>query len=422
MRDDLAATLRRDELAPGFVRPDYDGYSFAAVPATAASVLGADLDAVGGGTLPGDVFEGVATDVDTVVVLLVDALGWDQYVEARGDHPFFDRLADSGRVTPLTSIYPSETTACVTTMHTGLPPVEHGLLGWDVHDPELCAAVFQPLPWQVRATGEAPGVDVEDLFSHETVYERLAMQGVDAYTVEPHDPDRAPYTAASTAGAESVVTDGVADFALSLRRTVERAAASSSPTYVYAYYPTVDTAAHVAGTRSDRHDAELAALSAALDRELGDRLDSDAAERTLLTMVADHGQVDTDLAQTVNLLEDDVVTDAVGRECGEDRLLFGGPRNVHLRVADGEATRVRDHLDATLDALVFTREEAIEVGLWGPGEPSDACRRRAGDVLVLPRSVQMWGTDDLPYVGQHGGLDRREAVVPFGAARLDALQ
>jgi len=416
---DLAERLRSRTVAEGYVRPDYDGYCFANVPGAAASVLGADLDR----SLPEDALDGVNTAVDTVVVLLVDAFGYEQFREARGEHAFFDRLAERGRVTPLTGIYPTETAACVTTMHTGRTPVEHGLLGWDAYD-DRSDEVFSTLPHESVGTGEPPDLAADALFEGPTTYERLAEQGVTSHAVQGHLGEG--YSEASLAGADGRTYDSTATFALTLRRTLEDAAAEDGPSYVYAYYPNVDTAAHVEGTRSDRHDAELAALSAALERELVDELDDGTAAGTLLLTVADHGQVDTAPEDRVDLLDDPVVDDAVERDRHGEPLVLGGPRNCHLRVRESERESVRAHLAEQLDALVLTREAALAEDLWGPEEPSATFQRRVGDLLVVSREGMTWydqgaAMGDLDLVGMHGGLHPREALVPFGAVRLDTL-
>ncbi len=418
-RTDLAEQLRSRTVAEGYVRPDYDGYCFANVPGTAASVLGADLDR----SLPEDVLAGVDTDVDTVVVLLVDAFGYEQFREARGAYAFFDRLADRGRVTPLTGTYPTETAACVTTMHTGRTPVEHGVLGWDAYD-DRYDEVFQTLPYETVGTGDPPDWPAEELFERETTYERLADRGVSSHAVQGHLGDG--YSEASLSGARGRTYDSTADFALTLRRTLQDAAAEDGPSYVYAYYPNVDTAAHVEGTRSDRHDAELTTLSAALERELVDELDAEVAESTLLLTVADHGQVDTAPEARVDLLSDPVVDDAVELDRHGEPLVLGGPRNCHLRVREGERDALQSHLTDRLDALVLTREEALDQDLWGPEAPSETFERRCGDLLVVSREGMTWYDQggkmgDLDLVGMHGGLHPREALVPFGSVRLDAL-
>lgn len=81
--------------------------------------------------LPDDAIAGVECgDAENVVVLLVDGFGYEHWKRERDVHPLLSALTERGIVTPLTSVYPSETAAAITTVHTGRKPVEHGLLGW----------------------------------------------------------------------------------------------------------------------------------------------------------------------------------------------------------------------------------------------------------------------------------------------------
>jgi len=405
--DDSAAALAADEVADGMVRPDYGGHCFAGVPAAAADRVGVDL----GTGLPEDAFGSGHTDPAHVVVLFVDALGYRQFERVAGEIPFFRAFRESGRVTPLTSTYPSETAACVTTMATASDPVEHGVLGWNAYDPDA-DAVYEVLPYAAKDGGElavAPG----ELFDAEPVYPRLAAEGVDPYVVGPDY--GAGYDDAATASATAHHYERTTEFALALRDAVESA---DAPSYTYAYYPYVDAAAHEYGPGSDQADAQAAAVGDALERALGG-LDDDLAGETLVCLVADHGQVDVN--ETTRALAATGVLEHVAADRSRTPLVLGGPRNVHLQVTDEAAAR---ECLSGFDALVLGRDEALDAGLWGRGEPGPAFERNAGDLLVVPRDGMLlpsresgeWGL-----AGMHGGLDPREAVVPFGVAWASAL-
>ncbi|WP_435063290.1 alkaline phosphatase family protein [Halobaculum sp. EA56] len=405
-----------------YVFPDYGGYCVANVPGTVGAALGADV----GRSLP----DGALPDGDysTVVVVLVDGLGWDRFSARRGSVPLLGSLSAAGRTTPLTSVYPSETAAAITTMHTGATPAEHGVLGWNVRLPErgrTCA----PLPFVDRdgddlaaATDEAP--DAADLFDAEPVYERLADAGVESHTVHEARLSEGAYSAATTAGATRHGCESLAEFALAVRRRVEAAAAGGDPTYVYAYWSNVDGASHAEGTTSELYDAELEAVCGAVERELA-TVDPAAAEETLLVLTADHGHVDVDPSAAVDLSTLPAVWDRRDRHPdGSPVRPTGGPRNVHLHLRDGAAVeRARGRLEeAPFDARVLTGTEALEAGLFGPGEPSDLLRERVGDLVVVPRDRSVWFGGEsrkLEFVGTHGGQHPAEQYVPFVAAGLD---
>lgn len=416
LRED-ADRLLRNEIAPGYVQPAYDGYSFANVPATLGSLLGVDI---GDPSLSADVFEGMDVDIDTVVVVLVDGFGFEQWERHHTDHGFFARLTDRTPVTPLTSVYPSETAAAMSTYMTGGMPVEHGLIGWNVYLEEH-DTVVESLPFQTKQeedAGEALGIDSDVLRNGCPIVEQFAEEGIETRRVVP----------------ESIVEDGSVPFkrtsydcldafASGLRNAVQ----ATDGGFVHAYLPQVDTAAHEVGTTAAEYRAVLTEIAAALEQSLVE-LDDEAAERTLLIVTADHGHVDTTPEQNVDLLQFDAVTNAVGTDARGTPLFGGGPRNVHLYTSE-DPERVRDDLTDELasecDALVLLREDALSMGLFGPGEPSETFDRQCGDVLIIPRDRSMWHSgerEELEHVGMHGGLHPDEQLVPFAAIRLDDLR
>lgn len=404
---DLAAELAGDELADGYLRPDYGGFCFSRVPATAASLVGADV----GDGLPERATQGVDVDAERVLVVFVDSLGFRQFERVYGDVPLLRSFVDAGRVTPLTSTYPSETAACVTTMHTATDPLEHGMLGWNGYDP-VGDTVYETLPYAAKDGGEV-AVDPADLFDAAPVYGRLGARGVDAHVVEP---DYGPgYRDASLVGATAHHYERTTEFALAVRDAVRE---SDAPSYTYAYYPVVDTVSHQYGPASEQYDAQVASVCDALERAF-ESLAADVAAETVVCLVADHGQVPV---REPTELGDTGVLEFVPTDRSGTPLVLGGPRNVHLRVTDEAAARARL---SDVDALVFSREDALAEGLWGCGEAGPAFERNCGDLVVVPREGALWHAgepDELALSGMHGGLHPEEALVPFGVARASDLQ
>lgn len=274
--------------APERVFPEYDGHCLSNVPAAVVSVLG------GGPNPLADAFADADTDVENVVLLLVDGFGLDRWNSFAPETPFFRRFETHGRVTPLTSIYPSETAAAVTTLHTGVTAADHGVVGWHLHRPDR--GRVQPLPY----TGDDAALgDDPVLVDRETVYERLTDDGVDSCAIQPAATLGTPYAEWTLAGADTRASINSADAAHHLRQVLETA---SGPTYTYVYLPELDALAHRdgAGTRGWR--AQVAAVGSAFARTF-DALDRRTAERTLVCATADHGILNTDPGETIDPYE-----------------------------------------------------------------------------------------------------------------------
>lgn len=421
MRTDLEFRLRERLTQGQYLFPDYDGYCFANVPETALSMLDDGFDR----RLPDDVFAGVETDVDNVVLFLLDGFGYEHWKRYCEEQALLSELADRGTVTPLTAIYPSETAAALTTVHTGRSPVEHGLLGWFQYL-ESAERIIETLPFRTLE-GESlatasPASDARELFEGETVYERARERGIESYAIQPNEVVDSGYTRATAVGAERVGYDAAADLALAIRRSLEE---SSNPAYVYAYEPTIDAISHAEGTGTERYRASLEAILERLRHELVDRLDPEVAERTLLLVTADHGIVDTVPEENVEMSEWDdwpALRETFRRDsAGEPRLPTGSPRNAHVHVRPDRVQEAREIVESNATVRTFTREEALERGLFGPGTPSSLFERRCGDLIAVHRNRGMWW-GEMESIGMHGGLTREEMLVPLAAARLDTLQ
>ncbi len=424
-RDSQAEQLLADHDVDGYTHPAYSDHCFANVPGTVLSVLGGESHSLR--SLPTDVFDTVDTDVDDVVVLLLDGYGFLQWERDEAELPFLSLLADRGTVTPLTSIYPSETAAAITTMHTGLQPAEHGLLGWDQYFEEL-DTVLQTLPFATQDGDPAPEVfdddaDPELLLSRdvETVYQRAAADGIESRAFQPESTVETPYTELACRGTDPVGYETVAELALDVRRSIE---SSDGRTYHYAYVPHVDSAAHFHGTESDDYRAQLAVVTECFRRELVENLDPAAADRTLFVLTADHGHVDTVPAENPDLRDCEAVWELLETDAqGEPIPPVGGPRNVQFHVEGGRVEELRNVLTARYDVLTYSRDEYLDIGLFGDRDPSDRFLRRCPDLVAVHRDLSLWHRDrPLSYSGAHGGMTPDEMLVPFAATSLSALR
>jgi hypothetical protein len=407
-RDGVERALRDRHERDGFLFPAYEDYCFANIPDTVRSVL----DAGGRRALPRDVFDGIDTEVETVVLVLVDGFGLDRWKRHRHRCDVLDRFAEAGTVTPLTSVYPSETAAAITTLETGRLPCKHGCVGWNVYDPEIDTA-FLPLGGDVKSGGAAERVPEGSITGGLSVYERMSDAGVDCHRLQPFP-----------SGGTEVTQHTYEDLGSFGERLSAAVAASDDPGYVYGYVPHVDHAAHAEGTDGQLYDDAVTAVCEQLADFVG-RVDGRNADRTLLLVAADHGHVNTDPERNVDLAANATVTANLRRHAdGTPVKMSGSPRNVHLHLREGTTADVTRAL-TDYDVRTFSRREALDRDLFGDRSPTDRFRRRCGDLVVTHRDLGMWfgdvEPDELALVGMHGGLSPAEMLVPFGAARLSAL-
>ena len=110
---------------------------------------------------------------ERVILILLDAFGLE-FLERHRDHPFIQRLD----VTPLTSQFPSTTTAHVSSVHFGMPVHEHGLYEWNILEPAL-GEIICPLRFNASGAEEegtlVGRLEPSVLAPGPTFYESLAV-------------------------------------------------------------------------------------------------------------------------------------------------------------------------------------------------------------------------------------------------------
>lgn len=343
---------------------------------------------------------GLALDVDHVCVLLVDGLG----AEALAAHPDSAPFLTSLPPAEMTVGFPSTTATSLTTLGTGLPPGEHGIVGYLVRLPGE-ERLFNTLRW--RLTGAGPKVDTLTAFPPEriqpqrTAFERAAAGGVTAIQVAPGYQNGSGLTRAGWRGGGFRPTFSVGD----LVDGVLDALASAPKTLVYTYHSDLDTTGHARGPRSRAWRFELANVDRIVT-ELATRL----PPRSALIVTGDHGMVE--LTDRIDADTDPRLTEGVVALGGEVRAR-------HVYTADGALGDVADTWTGILgaDFLVRTRAEAITAGWFGP-RVSDESAARIGDLVVAAcGSAGVVRTAAEPVesmmVGYHGSMTPGEQLVPL---------
>lgn len=341
-----------------------------------------------------------------ICVVLADGLGRGLLKQKSAHTPFLRGVMQQGQggvPVWLDSAFPSTTAASLASLGTGLAPGQHGLVGYDVLDPSQDKVVNMLGNWDT-------GVDPYDWQPFPTVFERAA-EHVDVTTVSLPQFTDSPMTRAALRGGNfvSAITSHARTAAAA------EAMAGSDASLMYFYVNDLDKAGHRYGSQSPQWEHQLEELDATVKR-----LDSSLPAGTTVLVTADHGMLDVPEPQRIDYSADPALVAGVRHTAGE-------PRMLHLyleedpRGADGAATR-QSLLDAWRGRFgdriwAFTREQAIDAGLFGPVRPG--VERRAGDVMIAARDALAFydtrrqRTTAMEVVGQHGSLTKAEREVPL---------
>ncbi len=338
----------------------------------------------------------VAEHARQIVLLVVDGLGWEQ-LRAHAD--LVPTLAGAdGAEKAITSVAPTTTACALTSITTGCPPAQHGLIGYRLSAPG--DEIMNVLKWTL---GTGTGRDARRL--------------VPAADYQPLGPfpgasHRVPVVSKGEFGGTGFTAAHLGDSPLhdyrvpsSLAVEVAARLGAGDP-FVYAYYDGIDKVAHAHGFGA-HYDAELVAV----DKVVADVVGVLPPEAVLL-VTADHGQIE--VGPRVELLGADAM-DMVEFLSGEGRF-----RWLHARPGatdDLLALCAERYGDTT---WVRTRDR-LEGDGWFGGPLGDGFAARLGDVALIPFApiafVDPADTGENRLACRHGSLTTDEMLVPLVALR-----
>jgi len=356
------------------VRPSYDG---AGLTNLVPALLGAR---------PSEWLPAVVRDARAVVLLVVDGLGW----EAVQNRPTQLLELSSLEGQPITTVVPSTTATALTSITTGLPPSQHGIVGYRVR---LDRTVLNVLAWQA-SNGRRPPEPFD-------VQRHPPFLGRSVPVVTKAEFASTGFTEAHLRGGRFLGWRAVSSLVERCRRLI----ADGEP-FVYAYYDGVDKVAHEYGI-GEHYQAELIAIDWMIEY-----LVEVLPRGAVLVITADHGQVD--VGDRVIRPHPEVLS-LVDFQSGEARFRW-------LHAVDGGAGELLDaaarhHGDV---AWVMSRDQILDGGWFGP-KVVDRARERLGDVALVARDDVAFDdpADTGPYdlVGRHGSMTSAEVLVPLLAAR-----
>lgn len=359
----------------GAVRPALDG-------ASVAGIVPALLGANDASWLPE-----AAREAESVVLLVLDGLGWNALREHAADMPELAAMEGG----PITTVVPATTASALTSIATGLAPAQHGILGYRML---VGGEVLNVLRWSVYGGGRPP--DPFDVQRH------TAFLGRAVPVVTKSEFRTTGFTEAHLRGGRFVgwhTTAALVELCLAEVASRER--------LVYAYYPGVDSIAHEFGLRGPVWMRELGAA----DAIVGALLDSLPAHAALL-VTADHGQVHLERDAWIPIPDLGAMTTAMAGD-GRFRYLYARKGAARELVA-----AAREELGDR--AWVWSRAELLDEQLLGAGA-TGSIPGRIGDVILAARTDVAFVDPALPnevkLMSGHGSLTPDEMLVPLVAGR-----
>jgi hypothetical protein len=378
----VTAAGGQGELDAGFVLPGYGQNTLADLSRSVLASAGLkDEDNVLG--LP---------PAQRVCLLVIDGLGWELLRAHRSAAPFLAGLMETGCW--LAAGFPATTVTSLSSLGTGRPPGQHGLLGYQVLVPGT-GRLLNGLRWdkQVDPLAWQPGP---------TIFERAAAAGISPLRIANGAYEKTGLSAASMRGADYWPARTLG----ALVGRAARALAAAPRALAMVYSGDLDSTGHEWGCSSADWRYQLGHVDL-----LAQQLAAALPGGTALHITADHGMIDVPPGQRTDA---DVQTELRAGVA----VLGGEPRARHVYAEPGAAADVLATWTEVLAdrALVRSRDQAIEAGWFGPVDPrvadriGDVVAAMAGNHGVIASKAE---PNESALIGMHGSLAASDQRVPL---------
>ena len=279
----------------------------------------------------------------SVIVVLVDGLGYWNIASRIGHAPYLRLLlSDSVNQRSISTCTPSTTVAAMATFGTGTFPGLTGMTGYTQRNPhtgQLCQLI------QFR---DAP--EPEEVQRMPTVFDTLTGRGVRVTSVGLPKFANSPLTRAALRGSDY---HGTLSPTGRIRLACE---AAREPGLTYLYIRDTDKVGHAYGWDSDRWVGAFEGVDAQLHM-----IRRRAPRGTLIVITADHGMIQTDPDQRIDVAEHPELAQGV-------HMVGGEPRAPMLYTDDDtDPEQVAQRWQEVLGDLaqVRTRAQAANAGMFG---------------------------------------------------------
>ena len=281
-----------------------------------------------------------------------------------------------------TAPFPATTTVSLSVLATGLPPSQHGLLGYQSWIPEL-EVVANTIHW-TTLWGEKLDYPLESFLPAPNVAERLGAADVEVITIQPAHFLDSPLTKVLFRGSRF---EGVYQPNEWVDAVVQLAAQPNR--LIVAYLPYVDFAAHVEGQKSQLYTEAMQTVAGAWEA-MCNRLPANA----VAVGTADHGHVDFEKQFKI------------AKEDHEDRIFYGDGRAMFVK---GDGASLAERIPATWVPL------AEMIHWWGPEprHPKLDARLPDGVLIADDDTLLLHRYSDDRMVGNHGALTDAERLIPL---------
>ena len=349
--------------------------------------------------------EVINTDYNNVVVLILDGMG-ENVLSYNSPNGFFEQ----NKLCNITSVFPSTTTAAMTTYYSGKPPIETGWIAWTQYFKEY-GKYINVLAEEDDLNGEIleqKDLKIADIIGYKPIYEKILEKNKDVQVCEIM-PEYCRKKTKLTISANNIdeVCYGISTIC----------SCNKKKNFVFAYCDNPDGILHKTGC----HSPETKEFIKMAENRVEQLVDELRGTNTLLIISADHGH--NDIKEKVSILDLPEIEDCLIMPPSlEARAISFNVKEDRKQDFENEFNkRFKDTY------ILYTKEDFIKSGLIGNGKQHRKIDDFIGNYVAIAVSDTIIALENYSNMERkrksekkstHCGLTRNEMLVPVIAFEI----
>ncbi len=327
-----------------------------------------------------------------VVLFILDGMG-EHVLNGVDNDGFFKK----NQLMKLTSVYPSTTTAAMTTYYSGKSPLETGWIAWSQYFKEYgrCMNMLPRVESYSEEKLKEVSVDVfSEIIGYKSVHEKLEEKGIESYEISPGYAERKSN--------RTIIGDNLDEVSKGLKSLCSM----PKDKFILVYMDNPDGLLHKYGVSSDEAKGFIMDAQSMLE-ELSRELDD-----TLIIISADHGH--KDIGNVYSVLDYPEL-----RECLIMPEFFES-RFVGFWVKENKKDKFEEIFKREFkDYVLLTAQEILDYGLLGEGVQHSKVDDFLGNYIALSVGDSIFRLQNDYFEGKkvkkstHCGLTKEEMEVPL---------
>lgn len=333
-----------------------------------------------------------------IVLIVLDGMGVN-ILKGNVPNGFFNE----NKIDNITSVYPSTTTAAMTTYYSGKPPIETGWLGWSQYFKEYGRCI-NPLPCTdsyTKENFECEKLNIKDILKYKTIFEIIKEENKNIKIYE-----LLPKHCAKRSN-EQIYANNMDELVLNVESLCK--CKNKDKKFIMAYLDSPDLIIHKYGCYSKETKNFILDAQSKIKKMCKKLEGTD----TLIIVSSDHGH--NDIEERYNILElEDIQDCLIMPPFLEERFIsFFVKNNMKTKFEKTFNSKFKNKY------ILYTKEEFLKSNLLGCGKPHKKIDDFIGDyiAIAISNTVISIGT----YISKQGkkskskhcGLTKNEMEVPL---------